>query len=273
MVIDVYLRQIHRGVCAWLAVQRWGPTGWRCPKCSSTRGTQLRTRPRVVQCNNCPCQRSVTGSTAFAYTKLPLHLLLPAFRAGLLIRSCPIIQHTLRVARSTAWHIQQRALRVLDRAFDSDTDVDALHQKLLVPLRSTGRQPLAAHAPPFFQQAQRRRGWTQVPVRIHVVGDLAQVGLLGPSPVELHRTIGEYADGVRGLRRFVLAIIAQRLPSLRWGPRWVGGLVTTHAAPFRDVPFEAWWARAVALGHAARRRFEPWTWPGPWVSEPNPAAS
>jgi hypothetical protein len=266
MSTDPYLRQFERAACSWLAVLRWGPTGWCCPRCESREGTQLADRPRVIQCKGCPCQRSVTSGTVFAYTKLPIHILLPALREALFLRSCPFLEATFGIARSSAWHLQARALRVLDRVFDSVPEPDPQHQRHVVPLRATGKRGLHPNASPWFASAQRLGGRWAVQVRVDVVSEVVQVGHLGPGPTgDLARQVGEYEDPVRGLRRFLGGIIGGRRPSLRWGPRWIGAIITSHLPLYSEVPFEGWLARTRLLGHAPRRRMEPWQGTGPWA--------
>lgn len=266
MTLDAAAIDEERALCAELALLRWGPTRWRCPGCSGTDGTQLQSRPRVTQCNGCPVQRSVTAGTVFAYAKLPLRVLLPAFRSGLELRTCPEIEEEFGVARSTAWHLQQRAMRVLDRAFDSVPVADPLWQHLRVGLRATGSRPLGPYADAWFQRCQKERGTWSVEVEVNVVGGLPQVGGLGPRVARPPaRCVGENAEAVRGLRRFVTYVIAARRPSLRWGPRWIGALVATHSAAFPLVSPDAWLARAQALPPAPRGRAEPWMAPLPWT--------
>ncbi|MGL5525105.1 MAG: transposase, partial [Aeromonas veronii] len=48
------------------------PHGFVCPECANKTCCRLKSRPRVLQCNHCRHQMSLTGNTIFANTKLPL---------------------------------------------------------------------------------------------------------------------------------------------------------------------------------------------------------
>nr|WP_234932838.1 ISAs1 family transposase [Aeromonas caviae] len=48
------------------------PNGFICPECANKTCCRLKSRPRVLQCNLCRHQMSLTGKTIFANTKLPL---------------------------------------------------------------------------------------------------------------------------------------------------------------------------------------------------------
>ncbi|PID72239.1 MAG: hypothetical protein CSB34_03220 [Desulfobulbus propionicus] len=50
---------------------RW-PNGFECPYCGHTGGHCYIASRKVLQCNNCRTQTSLTAGTIFASTKLPL---------------------------------------------------------------------------------------------------------------------------------------------------------------------------------------------------------
>lgn len=264
-------RQYEREACRRLAILRWGPTGWHCPECGCRGGTQLSQRPRTWQCHDCGAQRSVTGKTVFAYAKISVVVLLEAFARAVYLPTVSELQLQFRVARSTAWYLLQRALKVLAHAFDSAPDVARLHHRLSVFLCATGKRPLGAGAPAWFQERQREQCGVRVPFRLDVVGGLAQLGHLGPPehPVDPAREVPGSAPGVRGLARcFAMTLDGYRHVSLRWGPRWIAGMIVRFylGGSIPDPELSAWVARAVRLGHAPRRRFEPWLSPGPWAA-------
>jgi hypothetical protein len=59
--------QCEKALFAWRF-----PHGFVCPECANKTFCQLKCRPRVLQCNHCRHQLSLTGNTIFANTKLPL---------------------------------------------------------------------------------------------------------------------------------------------------------------------------------------------------------
>ena len=47
------------------------PNGFICPECANKTCCRLKSRPRVLQCNNCRHQMSLTGNTIFCKNKTP----------------------------------------------------------------------------------------------------------------------------------------------------------------------------------------------------------
>ena len=68
--MDVYGSEVQcqQALFAW----RW-PQGFVCPACGQAGGHALKSR-RLIQCKSCRHQRSLTSSTIFAATKLPLRV-------------------------------------------------------------------------------------------------------------------------------------------------------------------------------------------------------
>ena len=59
--------QCYKALYNW----RW-PSGFKCPECGHDRYCTLKTR-KLMQCNRCRSQTSVTAKTIFDSTKLPLN--------------------------------------------------------------------------------------------------------------------------------------------------------------------------------------------------------
>lgn len=222
------------------------------------------------QCHDCRRQRSVTAGTVLAYSKIPVGVLVDAFAHALDLPTVSVLQEVHHLARSTAWHLLQRALRVLSHAFDQDPDVAAFHLRLSVFLGATGKRPLGAHAPVWFQQRQQERCGVRVPFRLDVIGGRAQLGHLGPEVgADPHKDLGRSHVAVRGIARcFEMTLDGFRHVSLRWGPRWIAGMLVRfyRGGSVPDPELAAWVRRAALLGHAPLRRLEPWHAAGPWAA-------
>lgn len=100
-----------------LALERWGPTGFRCPTCGHDRGYQLGgNRVRQFQCRACRHQASVTAGTVMHATKLPLRVWAARgerHEAGV-VQSASAFAADHEIARSSAWHLGQRLMGALD---------------------------------------------------------------------------------------------------------------------------------------------------------------
>lgn len=261
MNLSNYFRRLELEACRWLAGLRWGPTGWRCPCCPSTDGTQLTSRPRVTQCDRCGAQRSVSAGTVFGHAKLPLFLLLDLLRKAFALPTATELHQCYGVARSTAWYVMQRAFKILSSGFDGSGEVPELHQRLSVLLRTPGRRPLPAAAPAWFRERQRERLSIRVPFRVDASRDAFWLGHLGPDD---HVTTG--CTVVPQLAETVNDVLERRRVSLRWGPRWITALLAAHLfeSDEHTLPFGFWAIRGLRLPHVPRTRFEPWHEPGPW---------
>ncbi len=90
---------------------RW-PDGFVCPTCKATKGHVLRTRP-VIECACCKHQTSLTASTLFHSTKLPLSIwffamfLMSQSKTG---TSALELSRLLGVNRNTAWMMKQKLM-------------------------------------------------------------------------------------------------------------------------------------------------------------------
>ena len=97
------------------------PNGFICPECANKTCCRLKSRPRVLQCNNCRHQMSLTGNTIFANTKLPLtkwflamHLLSQT-KTGL---SAMELKRQLDVKYDTAWMLKHKLLQAMKESDD-----------------------------------------------------------------------------------------------------------------------------------------------------------
>ena len=93
---------------------RW-PDGFRCPDCGHRRHCQLQAR-RLLQCNHCHHQTSITAQTVLAGTKLPLRIwflamyLLTQSKTDL---SAMALKRHLGVSYNTAWLIKQKLMQTM----------------------------------------------------------------------------------------------------------------------------------------------------------------
>ncbi len=104
------------------ALMAWRfPQGFVCPECGHKTYCRLKSRPRVLQCNHCHHQLSLTSHTLFASTKLPLtkwflamHLLTQT-KTGL---SAMELKRQLGVKYDTAWMLKHKLLQAMKEADD-----------------------------------------------------------------------------------------------------------------------------------------------------------
>ncbi len=108
--------QCEKALFAWRF-----PHGFVCPECANKTFCQLKCRPRVLQCNHCRHQLSLTGNTIFANTKLPLtkwflamHLLSQT-KTGL---SAMELKRQLGVKYDTAWMLKHKLLQAMKESDD-----------------------------------------------------------------------------------------------------------------------------------------------------------
>jgi len=105
-----------------LSLFKWKwPSGFVCPECGSTRFCVLKSR-NVYQCNRCHHQTSLTSSTIFANTNLPLtkwflaiHLITQS-KTGL---SALALKRQIGVTYNTAWSMKQKIMQVMKERDDS----------------------------------------------------------------------------------------------------------------------------------------------------------
>ncbi len=97
------------------------PQGFVCRECGNKTYCRLKSRPRVLQCNRCRYQTTLTGNTLFASTKLPLtkwflalHLLTQS-KTGI---SAMELKRQLGVNYDTAWMMKHKLLQAMKEADD-----------------------------------------------------------------------------------------------------------------------------------------------------------
>ena len=91
---------------------RW-PNGFHCPNCGHDRYCQLAHR-KLLQCNRCRRQTSVTAGSAFDSTKLPLTMWFQALY--LLTRdkkpiSAMALHHRLGISYNAAWRMKRKLMQ------------------------------------------------------------------------------------------------------------------------------------------------------------------
>ena len=102
---------------AFLRRRRW-PNGFVCPRCSSSKSWQLRTRP-LDECASCGHQVSLTAGSAFAGTRKPLRLWFRVIGEMLFSkRGCSALELTRRFPLSyrTAWTWLHKLRSCMDRS-------------------------------------------------------------------------------------------------------------------------------------------------------------
>jgi transposase-like protein len=93
---------------------RW-PDGFRCPECGHHSHCQLKSR-KLMQCNRCHHQTSLTAGTLFAHTQLPLTtwflamFLLTQSKNGL---SAMALARHLGVSYNTAWLVKHKLMQAM----------------------------------------------------------------------------------------------------------------------------------------------------------------
>lgn len=108
--------QCHQALFQW----RW-PDGFKCPKCGHDHYCSLRSR-KLLQCNRCRSQISVTAGTIFDSTKLPLTTW---FLAIYLITQSKVsvsalgMKRTLGVSYNTALLMKHKIQQVMKERDDS----------------------------------------------------------------------------------------------------------------------------------------------------------
>lgn len=102
--------QCEQALFAW----RW-PQGFVCPECGHSGHCVLKSR-RLLQCNACARQTSVTAGTVFASSKLPLtvwflamHLVTQA-KSGI---SSLALSRQLGISQNSAWLMKQKLMQAM----------------------------------------------------------------------------------------------------------------------------------------------------------------
>jgi len=102
--------------------QKW-PFGYDCPECGNKTYCRVRNK-RVLQCNHCHYQTSVTAGTIFHSSNLPLtrwflaiHLLTQA-KNGI---SALELSRLIDVSYKTAWKMKHKLMHVMKEQEDKDT--------------------------------------------------------------------------------------------------------------------------------------------------------
>lgn len=102
--------------------QKWS-SGFKCPECANQTYCRVRNK-RVLQCNHCHSQTSVTAGTIFHSSNLPLstwflaiHLITQA-KNGI---SALELSRQIGVSYKTAWRIKHKLMQVMKEQEDKDS--------------------------------------------------------------------------------------------------------------------------------------------------------
>jgi hypothetical protein len=261
-----------------LALLRWGPTGWRCPdpECGSLKAYRLSGRQRSRECAGCGLQRSVTAGTLLHKARLPLGKALDALLPtvgpdNLRVTS---MQEFLDCARSTAWLQLMRRLLLVDGDQPLIQHPGPVHVQDLLFLVTRGKLPASTPAPVQQVRLPAPLGaHLALTVAIAAVGRQLRVLRLAPPPMSVpdRKVASVEHPPCRGLRYWLgNAFGPDSGISLRWGPRWVGGLVALwnarHALadledpipPVGDEPVDPWLLLALRTPPRPLVRLDPW---------------
>lgn len=100
---------------------RW-PRGFVCPRCQHNDGVRLQCRPRIVECNSCHRQTSITAATLFHRSHLPLtrwFLAIYLFAQDKGGASASRLSKQVGISYPTAWFVLQR-LRIAMQTRDEN---------------------------------------------------------------------------------------------------------------------------------------------------------
>jgi ribosomal protein L37AE/L43A len=156
--------------CRAALVQWRFPKGYLCPHCGSQAACTLKAR-RLMQCNRCLYQASLTAGTIFHATKLSLTIWFEALywltqtKNGV---SALELSRLLGVSYNTAWKVKHKLMQVMlernqERKLSGLIEVDDAY---LGGERSGGKRGRgAAHKRPFVAAVSQRQGR---PMRLHL---------------------------------------------------------------------------------------------------------
>ena len=126
--------QFQKSICIHAFIRRYGdeaqcqqrlfqmrwPDGYHCPNCGHIHSCQLKSRP-VYQCNKCHHQASVTASTLFAYSKLPLRVwflaiyLITQEKNGI---SALELSRQLGISYNATWRLKHKLMQAMKERDD-----------------------------------------------------------------------------------------------------------------------------------------------------------
>ena len=141
---------------------RW-PRGFRCPKCGNKTYCTLKVR-KLVQCNRCRHQTSVTAGTIFHATKLPLSTwflaiyLITQDKNGI---SALELGRQIGVSNNAAWKIKHKLMQVMlerdtSKKLQGRVEIDDAY---LGPKRVPGKAGRGAKGKtPFIAAVQTQKG-------------------------------------------------------------------------------------------------------------------
>jgi len=153
--------------------QKW-PSGYRCPSCSNKTYCMVR-KKRVLQCNHCHYQTSVTAGTIFHSTNLPLtkwflaiHLLTQS-KSGI---SSLELSREIDVSFRTAWMLKHKLMQVMKEQEDEDTlsgriEVDDAYIGGKIKGGKRGRG--SENKLPFFAAVQTSEDKRPIKIKLRVI--------------------------------------------------------------------------------------------------------
>ena len=151
---------------------RW-PNGFECPECGSKECCQLTTR-KLMQCNKCHLQTSITARTIFAATKLPLKkwflgmYFLTQDKKGI---SSLELMRKLGISYKAAWRMKHKLMQVMqerdeNKPLSGFVEIDDAY---LGGVRSGKRGRGAENKTPFVAAVQTNEDSQPEAIKLSVV--------------------------------------------------------------------------------------------------------
>lgn len=179
---------------------RW-PNGFSCPFCAHDQYCQL-TQRKLLQCNQCRRQTSITAGTVFQSTKLPLTLW---FQAMYLITqdkkgvSAMKLRRHLGISYNAAWRMKHKLMQVMmerddDRKLSGFIEVDDAY---LGGERSGGKRGRGADAKtPFVAAVETTSEHQPIRIRLSVIKGFKTQEILRWSQKYLEEGCTVISDGL-----------------------------------------------------------------------------
>lgn len=179
---------------------RW-PKGFKCPFCSHDKHCQL-TERKLLQCNQCRRQTSITAGTIMQSTKLPLTLW---FQAMYLITqdkkgiSAMKLHRQLGISYNAAWRMKHKLMQVMMER-DDDTKLSGfieVDDAYLGGERTGGKRGRGADAKtPFVAAVETTSEGQPTRIRLSVVKGFRTQEILGWSQKYLDEGCTVISDGL-----------------------------------------------------------------------------
>lgn len=151
---------------------RW-PQGFICPRCGGRKSCQLTTR-KLLQCQSCHHQTSITANTIFSHTHLPLatwFLGIYFITQGKKGISALALMRQLGISYKAAWRMKQKLMQAMMEREESKklSGFIELDDAYLGGERSGKPGRGAAHKTPFVAAVQTSSQHHPEQIKLHIV--------------------------------------------------------------------------------------------------------